>query len=122
MSKVVLEDLGCQSTKIISREDIKNHNIEELIKDTEILINCTPIGVYPLVDESFPVEIKKLIKLKHVIDLNYNPLNTRLMIEANELGCKANSGLSMLVAQGKKAAEIFLNKKIDYDLIDEEER
>ncbi|WP_304114526.1 shikimate kinase [Finegoldia magna] len=122
MSKVVLEDLGCQSIKIISREDIKNHNIEELIKDTEILINCTPIGVYPLVDESFPVEIKKLIKLKHVIDLNYNPLNTRLMIEANELGCKANSGLSMLVAQGKKAAEIFLNKKIDYDLIDEVER
>ncbi|MCU5975378.1 shikimate dehydrogenase family protein, partial [Clostridioides difficile] len=113
MSKVVLEDLECQSIKIISREDIKNHNIEELIKDTEILINCIPIGVYPLVDESFPVEIKKLIKLKHVIDLNYNPLNTRLMIEANELGCKANSGLSMLVAQGKKAAEIFLSKKID---------
>lgn len=122
MSKVVLEDLECQSIKIISREDIKNHNIEELIKDTEILINCTPIGVYPLVDESFPVEIKKLIKLKHVIDLNYNPLNTRLMIEANELGCKANSGLSMLVAQGKKAAEIFLSKKIDDSLIDEVER
>lgn len=118
MSKVVLEDLGYQSIKIISRKDIQNHNVEELIKDTEILINCTPIGVYPLVDESFPVEIKKLNKLKHVIDLNYNPLNTRLMIEADELGCKVNSGLSMLVAQGKKAAEIFLNKKIDDDLID----
>lgn len=44
------------------------------------------------------------------------------MIEANELGCKANSGLSMLVAQGKKAAEIFLSKKIDDSLIDEVER
>lgn len=118
MSKVVLEDSGCQSIKMIFREDIQNHNIEELIKDTEALVNCTPIGVYPLVDESFPVEIKKLNKLKFVVDLNYNPLNTRLMIEADELGCKANSGLSMLVAQGKKAAEIFLNKKIDDDLID----
>ena len=119
MAKTALADSGFQNVKVITRNDIEHHDIEKLISDTEILINCTPVGVFPNVDESYPIDITKLTKLVYVFDLNYNPLRTKLLIEANKLGCRTNSGLLMLVAQGKMASEIFQDKKIDDSTIDD---
>ena len=63
----------------------------------DLLINCTPIGMHPRVDET-PVPAGQLTG-RYVYDLVYNPAETRLLREAAALGCQTIGGLDMLVAQ-----------------------
>ncbi len=86
-------------------------------RDVDIIINTTPIGMYPNVD-ACPVELKKFDGLSAVIDAVYNPLRTNLVIEAEELGIPAAGGLYMLVAQAVSAAKKFFNIEIDIDTIE----
>ncbi|HKT80241.1 MAG TPA: shikimate dehydrogenase [Vicinamibacterales bacterium] len=69
----------------------------------DLLVNCTPVGMYPHVDES------PLPSLRHesgggriVYDLIYNPQTTRLIHEARQAGCQVIGGLEMLVAQAEE--------------------
>jgi 3-dehydroquinate dehydratase/shikimate dehydrogenase len=66
----------------------------------DLLINCTPIGMYPHVDET-PIAADALTGL-HVYDLVYNPSNTRLLRDAAAMGCQTIGGLEMLVAQARE--------------------
>ncbi|MBR7117443.1 MAG: shikimate dehydrogenase [Clostridia bacterium] len=76
----------------------------------EIIINTTPVGMYPNTD-GCPIDISRFSRLEGVIDAIYNPLRTPLILKAKELGIKAEGGLYMLVAQAVRASEIFLNTK-----------
>lgn len=80
--------------------------------DAEIIINTTPVGMYPN-PYAAPVELSKFPKLSGVVDAVYNPLRTELILEAQRLGIKASGGLYMLVAQAARACEIFLDKEIE---------
>jgi shikimate dehydrogenase len=80
--------------------------------DTEIIINTTPVGMYPMCDSS-PVDLKRFKKLSGVVDVIYNPLRTPLIVEAMNLGIPATGGLYMLVRQGVRASEIFLDTKYE---------
>lgn len=86
--------------------------------DGEIIINTTPVGMYPEVDAS-PLELKTFNSCSHVIDLIYNPLETKLLRQAKEKDFYIINGLEMLVAQAKVAAEYFLDTKIDNSKIQE---
>jgi shikimate dehydrogenase len=66
----------------------------------DLLINCTPIGMYPRVDET-PIAADALTGL-HVYDLVYNPSTTRLLRDAAAMGCQTIGGLEMLVAQARE--------------------
>lgn len=77
--------------------------------DFDILINATPIGMYPNNDMDLPIEISKHTTLSVVIDLVYNPLQTKLILEAKRHKKKAVNGLIMLVHQAVKANELFNN-------------
>ena len=66
----------------------------------DLLINCTPIGMYPHVNET-PVPLDKLTG-RYVYDLVYNPSMTRLLRDAATRGCQTIGGLDMLVAQAKE--------------------
>ena len=66
----------------------------------DLLINCTPIGLYPRVDET-PIPQAQLTG-RYVYDLIYNPPATRLLREAAAMGCKTIGGLDMLVAQARE--------------------
>lgn len=76
--------------------------------DAEVLINTTPVGMYP---DCYccPVRLDKFDRLSGVIDAVYNPLRTVLVSEAKKRGIPAEGGLYMLVAQGVRASEIFLD-------------
>jgi len=63
----------------------------------DLLINCTPIGMYPHVDAT-PIPAEQLTG-RYVYDLVYNPIETRLLREATRAGCQTIGGLDMLVAQ-----------------------
>jgi shikimate dehydrogenase len=78
----------------------------------QVIVNATPVGMYPDIDET-PIDLKQFTKCEAVLDLIYNPLKTKLLHQAEELGMKAVNGLEMLVAQAKYAVEFFLGNKIE---------
>ncbi len=69
----------------------------------DVLVNCTPVGMYPKVDET-PIDAS-LLTGRHVYDLIYNPTSTRLMRDAAKKGCQTIGGLEMLVAQAHEQFE-----------------
>lgn len=79
--------------------------------DAEILVNATPVGMYPKNGAS-PVELDRLPKVRGVADVIYNPEKTALILAAQAKGIPAVSGLSMLVAQAREAAELFVGHAI----------
>jgi shikimate dehydrogenase len=66
----------------------------------DLLVNCTPIGMHPRVDET-PVPADQLTG-RVVYDLVYNPSTTRLLREAAARGCHTIGGLDMLVGQAQE--------------------
>jgi shikimate dehydrogenase len=86
--------------------------------DTQVIINTSPVGMYPKIDAS-PIDLSLYKECEAVLDIIYNPLKTKLLLQAEELGIKAVNGLEMLVAQAKYAVEYFLDKAIDDTVIDE---
>ena len=79
--------------------------------DAEILVNATPVGMYPKNGAS-PVELDRLPKVRGVADVIYNPEKTALILAAQAKGIPAVLGLSMLVAQAREAAELFAGHAI----------
>jgi shikimate 5-dehydrogenase len=67
----------------------------------DLLVNCTPIGMHPRIDES-PVPAAALAGGGTVYDLVYNPPVTRLLADAERAGCRTIGGLAMLVAQAQE--------------------
>ena len=94
---------------IKARNFNKNILKEECLK-ANIIINTTPIGMYPSVDES-PIPVECLHEDLIVYDIIYNPIETKLIRDANQKGCKTLGGLDMLVNQGALAFEWWTNKK-----------
>jgi shikimate dehydrogenase len=108
-----LLDLGIYDLTIVSRGKQNFHGnytisyeffTEAKIK-SDLLINCTPVGMYPNEDVS-PVA-KHVIQAETVIDMIYNPEKTLLLKTAEELGLKAVNGSYMLHQQAAKAQEIW---------------
>ena len=89
-----------------------------LHSDADIVVNTSPVGMYPNVDFS-PVDLTHFPQCQAVIDIIANPLTTKLVAQARELGMKGITGLEMLIAQAKYAVEIFLDTKIPEEKIDE---
>jgi len=87
------------------------------VLDYDVIINTTPIGMYPHNDDALLFSLSNFSALKCVIDLVYNPLKTPLLVEAQLQGVQAVNGLYMLVMQAKASRELFLNdKNIDHTL------
>lgn len=82
---------------------------ERLVREVDVLINTTSVGMYPAIDElPFPAEwIPEGIV---VSDLIYNPLETRLLLESKRRGCKTHGGLGMFIYQGAIAYEHWLGQ------------
>ena len=97
---------GAASVTVVSRSGEVNYsNISELV-ETEIVINTTPVGMFPHADAS-PVDLTVFPRLKGVFDAVFNPLRTRLIEQAENLGVPVASGLLMLTAQAKAASILF---------------
>lgn len=87
-------------------------------KDYDLLINATPVGMYPNTGESL-VNLDSLDNLKAVVDVIYNPYITELLFLAREKNIAYRNGLTMLVGQAIEAARFFTGEDISYDKIDE---
>lgn len=116
-ARLLVQDMGVRQVKIIARTGPINFEDINSYKDIQILINSTPVGMYPNNGQVL-VDLKKLTMLESLVDLIYNPYYTRLGLEAQDLGLQVVNGLEMLVYQAHKGAELFLNKEIEEDQAD----
>ncbi len=82
----------------------------EELKDVDVVVNTTPVGMVPDVGKS-PV-LRKFLRKSHVVmDIVYNPVETRFLRDAKSLGCVTIPGVEMFVGQGAKSFELFCGKK-----------
>jgi shikimate dehydrogenase len=105
----VCKHLGAKSISVVSRCGEVNYENCYDKKDTEIIINTTPVGTYPNTD-SAPIDLDRFSNLEGVVDVIYNPSLTKLLFKAKEKGIKYTSGLPMLVAQAKYAKDKFFDR------------
>jgi len=112
----VLQELGAQVV-VISRTGANNYCNLHLHADASVIVNTTPVGMYPNTGVS-PLCLSEFPNLEGVLDVIYNPHRTKLLMEAERRGIKAENGLWMLVAQAKESAEWFAGHSISDDLIE----
>ena len=117
----VLKSLGADPVVVISRTGENNYENLDRHLDAKLLINATPLGMYPNNGES-PVDLTRFSALDGVLDVIYNPARTALMLQAEQLGIPCAGGLSMLVAQAKRSAELFTGTEIADGRVAEIER
>lgn len=87
----------------------------EIISDRRLIINATPLGMYPDVDVSPPIPYDALTPEHRLFDLIYNPLQTTFMQEGLRRGAKTVNGYGMLVGQAELSWKIWTNGAVDID-------
>ena len=107
----VVKSLGASRIVRVSRNphsdgDISYDELEAIKTDIQIIINTTPVGMYPN-ENCAPLDIDGFSALEGVVDAIYNPLRTKLISDARARQIRAAGGLYMLVAQAARAAELF---------------
>jgi len=114
--RTVLRDLGAGEVVVISRSGEDNYENISKHFDGEIIINTTPVGMYPN-NGSTPVNLDDFHQCSGVVDLIYNPYRTKLVLDAMAKSIPTAGGLAMLVAQAKQASELFQGIEIEEELI-----
>lgn len=121
-----LAELGCQTT--IHARSIQQaqklavefsaeaapweDRVNRATQSTEVLINCTPLGMWPSIDET-PMPATALEGYRLVFDLIYHPIETKLLRDARKAGSIALGGLDMFVRQAAKQFELWTKQTPD---------
>ena len=103
-------------SKNVSAQELNEENLKMALARADILINTTSVGMVPDVNET-PVPAELLKPSLIVFDIVYNPIQTRLLKEAEAAGAKTIDGLEMLVWQGALAFEKWTGQKAPLDLM-----
>ena len=112
----VLQEMGAKAV-VISRSGKNNYQNLHLHSDAAIIVNTTPVGMYPNTGSS-PISLESFPNLEGVLDVVYNPARTKLLLDAEKRGLVAMNGLWMLVAQAKEASEWFTGNAISDQVIE----
>jgi len=102
---------GASEIVVVSRGGAENYESLSRHTDTQVLINTTPVGMYPHTGE-LPADPALFPACEGVLELVYNPRRTALSFRAAVLGIPCGEGLAMLVAQAKAAEELFFDQTI----------
>ena len=109
--QAALRALGASPVVVVSRSGEDNYENISRHADAKILVNATPVGMYPKTGVS-PVDLDTFTALEGVFDVVYNPAKTQLLLEAEKRGIPCANGLGMLVAQAKAACERFTGQPV----------
>ena len=113
----VLEAHGA-NVVVLSRTGKDNYQNLNRHSDAALIVNATPVGMYPNVEASPIEDLAAFPMLEGVLDLVYNPARTSILLKAEALGIPCVNGLRMLVAQAKESAEWFTGEPIDDSCIE----
>lgn len=117
-ARAAAKELGAAQIVVISRHGEDNYENLSRHADAQVVINTTPVGMYPRCGAS-PVSLEAFPRLEGVLDVVYNPLRTALFMEAEARGVPCSCGLPMLVAQARRAAELFTGASIPDERLEE---
>ena len=106
-----LEDMGAEVVLVGRTSPVNYENIHEH-DDAELIVNTTPVGMYPKTGAS-PLFPATFPNLEWAVDIIYNPLRTNFLCQAKRAGLKTLSGLAMLILQAIATSEHFFDTKID---------
>ena len=112
----VISDLGAASVTVISHRDNTEAG-RAPHADAQVIVNTSPVGMYPNNGAS-PIPPDAFPAMECALDLIYNPFETAFLADARERGCVTESGISMLVAQAKRGAELFCGISLEDSLCD----
>ncbi len=116
-AKAVCQRAKAKKAVFVSRQGKVNY--QNCYKQrVDVIINTTPVGMFPNEDQT-PVDLEKFKKIEGVFDCVYNPIRTKLVLQAEKMGIKCSGGLPMLISQGLKAEEIWLGKEIEKNRYEE---
>lgn len=115
--RTVLHDMNAGAVVTVSRKGEENFSNLSRHYDAQILVNATPVGMYPQNGETV-AELVPFFRLEAAFDLVYNPSVTEFLRQAAAHGAVAVNGLGMLVAQAKRASEIFRDVTVDDAVIE----
>jgi len=99
-----------KSITIVAQEDLKG-----ALEDSEIIINATSVGMFPNTEECVIGE-EDFPEGKIVMDIVYNPIETKFLRFAEKKGCRIINGVDMFVYQGIEALKIWLNIEVEEGL------
>lgn len=102
--------------KKISTGSLSPTDIQSNLKDSDILINATSVGMKPRAEES-PVPLKLLRSNLAVMDIVYNPLETKLAKDSKAAGARVVSGVEMLIYQGAASFELWTGKSAPIEVM-----
>lgn len=110
---------GAKEVVRISRSGEDNYENISKHYDANIVINTTPVGMYPN-NQDCLIDLKNFKNLEGFFDAIYNPLNTNMLLDAKQIlgNTRCSNGLRMLVAQAKKARDLYFNTKMDDNIIE----
>lgn len=111
IAKLINNNTSCKAFSL----NYSDTKLNTLLRKSDIIVNTTPIGMYPNVDESINKDIV-FSDNQIVYDLIYNPTETLLLKRASEQGAKILNGLGMLIYQAVLAYEIITGVKISEEL------
>jgi len=80
----------------------------KMIQSHKVIINCTPLGMYPNIDEKPPIDYDGIGSRHFLIDLIYNPEQTQFMKEGMHRAAKVMNGMQMFMIQAQESLKIFL--------------
>lgn len=103
----VLKRMGAKRVVVVSRRGEDHYGNLACHADAALLVNATPVGMYPDVDASPVEDLSVFPKLEAVLDLIYNPPKTKLLADAEKRGIRTVNGLRMLVVQAAVASELW---------------
>ena len=115
-AEALANDVNKQSGVSIIAVPFAYEDMEKAINDSNVLINTTSVGMLPNVDNS-PLDKSLLNSKLTVCDAVYNPRKTKLLQDAEEIGCKIVIGLSMLIYQGTEAFQLWTDTTAPVELM-----
>jgi len=113
------EELAEHIAREVKALTLDEKTLAGVLKGTDVLINATSVGMHPDIAET-PVPAKLLRPGLAVVDIVYNPFETRLLKEAKAADASTVDGLEMLVWQGAQGFEKWTGQKAPVDLMRQE--
>jgi len=115
-ARELAERINRATERCVRWGELSRQTLKRELEDADILINATSVGMHPNSNET-PVDKELLRADLTVFDLVYNPLETRLLREARNVGAKTIDGLTMLVHQGAVSFKIWTGIEPPVDLM-----
>lgn len=109
-------DLRSNTALVVEDFYLDETTLARTLPETQVLIHCTPVGMSPNVEETCVPALLLHARLS-VMDIVYNPRETRLLKDASRAGCKTISGLEMFLHQAVTQFEIWTNRSAPIDVM-----